>query len=82
MRLTRRQDEGERATSDIAAGVEFGSKAAARSAERFDRASPFFMPTAQWWARTTVLSVMSARPSQLSGISCAGGRMNITPPWP
>lgn len=47
VRLARRQDEGERATSDIAAGVEFGGKAAARSAKRLGLASPFFMPTAQ-----------------------------------
>ena len=40
VRLARRQDEGERATSDIAAGVEFGGKAAARSAKRLGLASP------------------------------------------
>ncbi|MET3438028.1 hypothetical protein ABIC44_002711 [Sphingomonas sp. 1185] len=70
MRLTRRQDEGERATSDIAAGVEFGGKAAAGSTERLGRTSPFFMPTAQWCARTTVLSIMSARPSRSTAREC------------
>lgn len=47
VRLPRRQDEGEREAVRIAACVEFGRKAAARSAERLGRTSAFFIPAAQ-----------------------------------
>ncbi len=47
VRLSRRQDEGERKTACVAAGVEFGREATARSTKRLGRASPFFMPAAQ-----------------------------------
>ena len=45
--LAGRQDKSERATFPVAARVEFGGEAAARSAKRLGLLSPFFMPTAQ-----------------------------------
>lgn len=60
MCLPRRQHEAERAAFRIASGMELGCEAAARSAKRLGLLSPLFMPTAQWCARTTVLSIMSA----------------------
>ena len=45
--LAGRQDEPERATFAVAGGVELRCEAAARSAKRLGRLSPFFMPTAQ-----------------------------------
>lgn len=47
VRLSRRQDEAERAALGIAPGMEFGGEAAARSAKRLGFLSPLFMPTAQ-----------------------------------
>lgn len=47
VRLPGRQDEAERAAFRIAAGMEFGGEAAARSAKRLGLLSPLFMPTAQ-----------------------------------
>lgn len=47
VRLSRRQNEAERASFGITSGVEFGGKAAARSAKRLGFLSPLFMPTAQ-----------------------------------
>lgn len=79
VRLSRAQHEGERATSDIAASVEFGGEAAARSDERLGRASPFFMPTAQWCARTTVLSIMSARSSRSTTPASVSSMASNTP---
>jgi len=60
MRLSRRQHEAERTAFRIASGMELGGEAAARSAKRLGLLSPLFMPTAQWCARTIVLSIMSA----------------------
>jgi len=37
--------------------MELGGEAAARSAKRLGLLSPLFMPTAQWCARMTVLSI-------------------------
>lgn len=79
VRLTRCQDEGERAASDIATGVELGGEAAARSTERLGRTSPFFMPTAQWCARTMVLSIMSARPSRSTAPASVSSMASNTP---
>ena len=62
MRLPRRQDEGERATSDIATGVEFGGEAAARSTETVI-CTPLFAVAACWWAGTEVLSIIWMSPS-------------------
>ena len=45
--LSARQDEAERAAFGIAAGMEFGGKAATRSTKRLCLLSPLFMPTAQ-----------------------------------
>ncbi len=47
VRLSGRQNEGERAALGIAAGVELGGKPATRPAEPFCLLSPFFMPIAQ-----------------------------------
>lgn len=47
VRLSRRQDEAERAALGIASGMEFGGEAAPRSAKRLGFLSPLFMPTAQ-----------------------------------
>jgi hypothetical protein len=54
------QDEAERAAFGVAAGVELGGEAAARSAKRLGFLSPFFVPAAQWCARTMVELIMSA----------------------
>jgi len=64
MSLAGCQDETERAALSIAGSVEFCCEAASRSTKRLGRLSPFFMPTAQWCARTTVLSIISADPSR------------------
>ena len=45
--LPRCQNEAKRAALCIASGMEFGGKAAARSAKRLGFLSPLFMPTAQ-----------------------------------
>jgi hypothetical protein len=55
-----RQDETERAALSITGGVELCRETASRSTKRLGRLSPFFMPTAQWCARTTALSIISA----------------------
>ena len=47
VRLARRQDEAERPTVSIAAGVELGGEAAARPAKPLGLLIPFFSPTAQ-----------------------------------
>ena len=47
MRLSRRQDEAERPTVAIAAGVELGGKSTARPAKPLGLLIPFFRPTAQ-----------------------------------
>src|SRR6202034_1626934 len=60
VRLSGRQDEADRASFAIASGVDLGREAAARAAEPLLILSPFFMPTAQWCARITVLSTMCA----------------------
>lgn len=62
--LSGRQDEAERPTLGVTSGVELGGEAAARPAKRLGLLSPLFMPTAQWCARTTVLSIMSAARSR------------------
>ena len=56
--LAGRHDEAERPAFPVAAGMEFGGEATARSAKRLGRLSPLFMPTAQWCARTMVLSII------------------------
>jgi len=61
VRFSARQDEAERAAFGVTARVEFGGEAAAaRSTKRLGLLSPLLMPTAQWCARTMVLSIMSA----------------------
>ena len=45
--LTRRQDEAERPTMSVAAGVELGGEAATRPAKPLGLLIPFFSPTAQ-----------------------------------
>jgi hypothetical protein len=58
--LSGRQDEAQRSALTIAAGVQLGREAASRTAKPLGLLIPFFSPTAQWCARTTVLSIMSA----------------------
>ena len=76
MRLSGRQDEAERSAFRVAPGMEFGCETAARSAKRLGLLSPLFMPTAQWCARTTVLSIMSALRSRSTSSASVdiGGR--------
>src|SRR5487761_2387765 len=63
------ENEAERASLTVGAGVDFARKAAAASTKAFLR-SPPFAPAAWLWPRTVVLSIMccqsSARPSSTS----------------
>jgi hypothetical protein len=57
MGLARREDEAERETFTVRAGMDFTREAAARAAKTL-AASPPLAPAAWWWARTTVLSII------------------------
>jgi len=73
-------DEAERPTFAVATGVELGREAAARAAEPLRLLSPFFMSTAQWWARTTVESIMSADRSRPAISARLSNMASNTPP--
>jgi len=66
MGLARRQDEADRPTSAVASGMDFGREAAPRAPECLPILIPLFMPTAQWCARITVLSIICASRSGLA----------------
>lgn len=51
----------------------------ARSTERLDRASAFFVTAEQWWARTTVLSIKSADRSRLTRSPRVPSKTSKTP---
>lgn len=79
MRLSARQDEAWRSAFRIAPGMEPGCETAARSAKRLGLLSPLFMPTAQWCARTTVLSIMSALRSRSTSSASVSSIASKTP---
>ncbi len=58
--LFERQHEGDGASLRVASGVELGGEITTRASERLGVPSSFFIPSVQWCARTTVLSIMSA----------------------
>jgi hypothetical protein len=59
--------------------VELGREPAARAADRLGWPSSFFIPTAQWCARTTVLSIMSARASRSTTSASVSSMASNTP---
>ena len=69
----------ERASLCVASGVEPGGKPAARASQRLGLPSSFFIPTAQWCARTAVLSIMSALASRSTACASVSSIASNTP---
>ena len=82
--LSGRQDEAQRSALTIAAGVQLGRQAASRTTKPLSLLIPFFSPPAQWSARTTVLSIMSAvvsRSTTAASVSSMTSNTPVTTRW-